>query len=190
MADALKLAEATAAAVAAENATGAPAELLIAQWAIESSNGERAPGQNYFGIKAYPGCYGTQLLRTREWFTDVELAEFLSKGHGRTAVFDAGNTVITSGGRRKYIVHDLFATFPSVAACFEKRAQLFRAGKYKQFADAYDQDHDLEKLIRGISPVYATDPNYGDALLGIIRQQNVLTALAAARAPGSGGTVA
>lgn len=179
--DPAKLTEATESAVAAERATGAPAELLLAQWALESAWGDHQPGFNCFGIKQYAGCYGRQLLRTREWFTKSEVADFLAKGDGRSATLDPTSTAVTDSGREKYIVEDYFATFPTLAACFEKRAQLFKAGRYKQFADAFEQDGDLGKLIKGIGPIYATAPDYATTLLKIINQKNVSSQIAAAR---------
>lgn len=182
--DPSKLIEATEAAVAAERATGAPAELLLAQWALESSWGDHAPGNNCFGLKSYPGCYGRQLLHTSEWFTGAGVAYFLASDPGRMAEIDPKSTVITSEGRQKYKVTDYFATFPTLAACFERRAQLFRLGSYKVFADEYDKDNNLVKLVKGIATVYATDPHYGETLLKIIGQGNVQMALTQAR----GGT--
>lgn len=181
MSDPLKLAEATAAAVSAENLTGAPAELLLAQWALESGWGDHSPGNNCFGVKTYPGCYGRQLLKTPEWFTDAEAKDFLARGDGRTAVADPLSTFVTAQGRRKYACQDWFATFPTLAACFTKRALLFSAGRYKQFGDAYSQDRDLPKLIKGIAPIYATAPDYGSTLLKLIGQGNVQAALNVAR---------
>jgi flagellum-specific peptidoglycan hydrolase FlgJ len=179
--DPSKLTEATEAAVAAERATGAPAELLLAQWALETSWGDHSPGNNCVGLKIYPGCYGRQLLTTHEWFTGQELAYFLSNEPGRTATQDASNTTTTERGRMRYIVKDWFATFPTLAACFERRAQLFNMGKYKIFAEAFKKDRDLVKLIISIAPIYATDPQYGPTLLKIIGQQNVEMALGKAR---------
>jgi hypothetical protein len=39
-----------------EQTTGLPAEITVAQWAIESGWGATAPDNNCFGIKAYPAC--------------------------------------------------------------------------------------------------------------------------------------
>jgi flagellum-specific peptidoglycan hydrolase FlgJ len=38
-------------------------------------------------------------------------------------------------------------------------------GPYKQFADQYHQDHDIEAFARGIAGVYATDPEYGNKIM-------------------------
>jgi hypothetical protein len=75
-----------AAAVQAEQSTGCPAEITTAQCILESGYLQHAPGNNCFGIKAYAGCFGTQLIDTHEWFTDAEAAKFLERGQGRAAV--------------------------------------------------------------------------------------------------------
>jgi flagellum-specific peptidoglycan hydrolase FlgJ len=51
-----RLAAAAQSACLCEQTTGLPAEITVAQWAIESGWGASAPGNNCFGIKAYPGC--------------------------------------------------------------------------------------------------------------------------------------
>lgn len=175
------LKEASDAAVIAQNSTGVPAEALMAQAILESGWGQHMPGWNLFGIKIYPNCYGRQLLHTVEWFTGPEVAHFLSGEPGRTAVRDTTSTVITDKGREKYKCQDWFATFPTLAACFERRALMFQMGRYKPFADAYAADHDLTKLIKGIATIYATSPDYADTLLKIIGQRNVTLALSSAR---------
>src|SRR6478672_2840811 len=73
------------AAVASEQSTGCPAELQAAQCILETGWLNHAPGNNCFGIKSYAGAFGRQLLHTREWFTDAELARFLTSADGRTA---------------------------------------------------------------------------------------------------------
>jgi flagellar protein FlgJ len=174
-----ELRQAVNAAVACEAHTGVPAELLVAQWALESGWGKHAPGNNCFGIKAYPGCYGWQLLQTREWFTDAELTKFLAGDSARTAVLVGA----ANSSRAEYSVRDWFATFPSLAACFDRRAQLFLVGRYKPFAEQFLKDGNVEALVRGIAPIYATAPDYAENILAILRNQNVQFALNAARPP-------
>jgi flagellum-specific peptidoglycan hydrolase FlgJ len=43
-----------------------PGLLTLAQWALESGWGTKQPGNNCFGIKAYPNCYAVQYLNTWE----------------------------------------------------------------------------------------------------------------------------
>ena len=169
------------AAVASERATGCPAELQAAQCILETGWLKHAPGNNCFGIKCYDGAHGRQLLRTREWFTDAEAARFLATGGGRTAeVTDPVQQ--DARGRKLYNVADWFATFATLGDCFSRRAAMFAAGRYAPFAEAYKAGGSLEDLVRGIAPIYATDPNYANAVLALIRNGDVQAAIAAARA--------
>lgn len=160
--------------------TGCPGELLLAQWALETGWGKYSPGNNCFGIKEYPGCYGRQSLWTFEWFTAPQLEAWLKKD-GRKAVETGEVRPGGLGTSRKYRVMDWFATFPSTADCFNRRAALFYSGAYKPYADRYQKDHDLKALAKGIGPIYATDPLYADVLYKLMTQANVTTALAKER---------
>lgn len=54
------------AAMAGANATGIPASVTLAQWALESGWGAHEPGNNPFGIKAIAG-YTSEMLPTHEY---------------------------------------------------------------------------------------------------------------------------
>jgi flagellar protein FlgJ len=168
------------AAVASERSTGCPAELQAAQCILETGWLKHAPGDNCFGIKYYDGASGRQLLTTREWFTDAEAARFLASADGRTAEV-AQPVQQDAHGRKLYHVQDWFATFPSLGDCFAHRAALFSAGRYAPLAAAYKAGGSLEDLVRGIAPLYATDPAYADRLLALIGNAEVAAAIAAAR---------
>ena len=62
----LRLKQAAHDAVICEIGTRLPAELTVAQWALESGWGSHQPGDNCFGIKVYDGCFGVQSLQTIE----------------------------------------------------------------------------------------------------------------------------
>lgn len=168
------------AAVSCQKSLNVPAEVMVAQWAIESGWGKHSPGNNCFGIKLYPGA-PRQLLKTREWFTDAELVKFLKLNDGRAAEL-AKPIQENANGRKLYIVWDWFARFPDLAACFRKRALLFSVGRYERHLKAWQQDGDVEKLVKGIGPIYATDPRYAESVLRVIRMPEVTAALAKARA--------
>jgi flagellum-specific peptidoglycan hydrolase FlgJ len=145
--------QAAASAVACEHATKVPAELALAQWALESGWGAHQPGNNCFGIKAYAGCFGVQRLTTVEF----------ARGTPMSVVAD-------------------FATFPTLDACFQKHASLFiQTQTYAAAWARYLISHDLNTLIRQIAPVYATDPSYAEKLLRIISIPEVAASLAAVR---------
>jgi flagellum-specific peptidoglycan hydrolase FlgJ len=147
------LRQAALSAVEGERKAGVPAELTVAQWALESKWGSRQPGNNCFGIKAYPGCFGVQLLQTFE---------------------------VVNGVRVPLV--ERFATFPSLAACFVKHASLFTSGKpYAQAWAQYREARNLEVFIRQVGAIYATDPHYAEILLKIIAMPEVRDCLAELR---------
>jgi flagellum-specific peptidoglycan hydrolase FlgJ len=156
------------AALAAERATGCPAELTVAQCVLESGYLTHAPGNNCFGIKSYEGCFGTQLLDTSEWLTSDEAAHFVARGEGRSAilVLPARSRM---NGRKLYACRDVFATFPTLAHCFAYHGELLQRGVYRDAWERYQRDHDLDALIRGVARHYATDPQYALVVAQIAR---------------------
>jgi len=148
-----------------------PARFLAAQCVLESGCLEFAPGNNPFGIKAYPGCSGKQLLRTTEWFSLPQLGTFLTLDPARTASAHLPTQSRLTDGTTFTLwdVHDWFATFPDLASAFALRVHLAQTPLYKPFGDQYAQDHDLEKLVLATAKVYSTsDP---DAYANLIMQQ-------------------
>lgn len=170
------------AAVKTEKLTGCPAELLLAQWALESNFGINAPGYNSFGFKSYPGGFGRQLLKSFEYFTIAERDTFLALGDNRTAEVQ----VITpdANGRLKYQVRDWFAVFESTLTCFLHRAARFEAGRHLPFVEAYFQTKSLPDLFLGVARSgydTAIPEQYAAALLDRSRRPEIIAALAAAR---------
>ena len=146
------LQRAAASSVRCERDLNVPAELTVAQWALESGWGAHQRGNNCFGIKAYPGCFGVQSLPTVEFI-------------------DGTRTVINQP----------FAIFPSLDACFAKHAALLKTGRYGAILAAYSADRNLGLLIAQISAVYATDPNYAKSIASIIAMSAVNEALSKCR---------
>lgn len=131
-----------------ERATGLPAEITVAQWAIESGWGAASPGNNCFGIKAYPGCE-VQRFPTQE---------------------------VIAGERMTLTLE--FAAFDSLQACFEKHARLIKCGApYARAWAHYCASKDLVTLVDEIARVYATDPGYAGKLREIISMREVQSAL-------------
>ena len=160
------LAQIAAAAVTCETETGFPAEISTAQCILESAWLTRmAAPFNCFGIKATDSnqayCITHEYLNG-SWET-CKLA---------------------------------FESYPDLAACFAAHARLILSGKpYRVAWEQYLTDdpflrasqsasHRLDELIRGIAPVYATDPNYAGELLTLAHGPHVTAALVAARAKG------
>ncbi len=152
-AQSVRLNDAASSSVRCESATKVPAELTISQWALESGWGAHQPGNNCFGIKAYAGCYGVQRLQTVE---------------------------VIAGVRTPLLAN--FATFPSLAACFDKHALLIAQDRaYAPAWQQYVKARDLPKFLRQIASVYATDPRYADDLLNVLAMPEVKDRLAACR---------
>jgi flagellum-specific peptidoglycan hydrolase FlgJ len=140
-------------AVRLEQQTACPAQLLIAQWAIESKWGEKPVGHaNYFGVK--------RAARHTQWCT-VTTREVVN-GHS--------------------VIENLeFADYDSLADSCRDYAWLITNGApYRAAWDQYQQDHDLLSLITVVSHVYATDPEYARLVGAISGQANVVEAVVAA----------
>ena len=149
----LELKLAASSSTRCERLTKLPAEVTLAQWALESGWGTHQPGNNCFGIKEYQGCSGTQLLSTCEVVNGVRVS-----------------------------VKQNFAVFPSLDACFEKHADLLTTGKpYVAAWLQYLKSRDFKTLIRQIAPIYSTAPNYADVLMSIIMMPSVQACLTESR---------
>jgi len=133
-----------------EQETGCPAQLLIAQWAIESKWGEKPVGHaNYFGIK--------RAARHTQWCT-VTTRE------------------VVNG---KSIIENLeFADYDSLEDSCRDYAWLITNGTpYRNPWEQYQKARDLPALIAGVACVYATDPNYLHLATVIADQTNVKLAI-------------
>ena len=140
-------------AVECEETSGVPAELTVAQWAVESGWGAHQPGNNCFGIKAYAGCYGVETLETCE----------------------------VIGGVTKNVERE-FAMFPTLTACFQEHARLIcEAAPYQKAWDEYKHSKSIAELVKQIAPIYATAPSYAKTLLRVIGMPEVQGAIKTAR---------
>ena len=158
-----RLREVARLAVALEAQTGCPAQLLIAQWALESRWGSKPAGNsNYFGIK-------------------------LSDRHTQSCVVMTREVI---GGRS--VLQDLkFADYGSLGDSCKDYAWLITQGApYRTAWMRYQNDHDLHALIAVVAATYATDPNYTQLVATIASQGNVAQAIAEARQKASTNTEA
>jgi flagellum-specific peptidoglycan hydrolase FlgJ len=133
-----------------EKQTGFPAQITLAQAILETGWGQSQPGNNCFGIKAYKGCCGIQLLDTWEVINDKRVNQ-----------------------------KSAFATFPTLAACFTKHALLLATGA--QYQEAFRRfkalpNHSIQDLACDIAKHYATDPDYCEKLIKIMRMPEVKSA--------------
>ena len=149
-----RLKEVTAIAVALDAQTGCPAQLLIAQWALESEWGAKPAGNNnFFGIKKSDRHKLCCTVATRE---------------------------VVNG---KSTVQDLqFADYDSLEDSCRDYAWLITNGApYHAAWRQYLNDRDLHTLIAAVARVYATDPGYEQLVAMIAGQENVAQAIAEAR---------
>jgi flagellum-specific peptidoglycan hydrolase FlgJ len=150
-------------AVRIEQKTGCPAQLMIAQWAIESQWGEKPVGHaNYFGIKRASRHMKWCTITTREVVNGQSVIENLE-----------------------------FADYDSLEDSCRNCAWLITNGSpYHVAWEQYQKDRDLPSLISAVARVYATDPAYANLIETIARQRNVLGAIGQATGENSPLTTA
>lgn len=126
------------AAQACQRATGIPSSFTIAQAALESSWGEKAPGCNLFGIKADKGWSGpVVLVATHEYINGV-----------------------------KTPVTDKFRCYKSWLESITDHALFFR--RNPRYADCFKETtgHGWARAVAKAG--YATAPGYGDQLIAVM----------------------
>lgn len=141
-------------AVRLEQETGCPAQLMIAQWAIESAWGEKPVGHaNYFGVKKADRHTRCCTVTTREVINGKSVVENLE-----------------------------FADYDSLEdSCRDYAWLITRGAPYRAAWDQYQKDTDLHALIAAVALVYATDPGYARLVTQLADQTNVSQAIADAR---------
>jgi flagellum-specific peptidoglycan hydrolase FlgJ len=140
-------------AVRLEQETDCPAQLLIAQWAIESKWGEKPVGQaNYFGVKRAARHAKWCAVTTREVVNGKSVIENLE-----------------------------FADYNSLEdSCRDYGWLITNGAPYQAAWEQYQKDRDLPSLIAAVARVYATDPTYAHLAAAIASQMNLKQAIAAA----------
>jgi len=148
------LVQAARAAVECERETGCPAEVSVAQWALESAWGKRAPGNNCFGIKDTDRYPDSRYVVTKEYLN----------GEWRTMKL-------------------AFEVYPTLKDCFIDHACLITRLKscYGPAWLQYLEDRDLDAYIDGISRYYATDPQYAVKIKKIAHNPRISAAIAKER---------
>jgi flagellum-specific peptidoglycan hydrolase FlgJ len=141
-------------AVRLDQETACPAQLLIAQWAIESKWGEKPVGHaNYFGVKRAARHTQWCAVATREVVDGEPVLENLE-----------------------------FADYDSLEDSCRDYAWLITQGApYRAAWEQYQQDRDLHALIAAVAGTYATDTNYAQLATAIAGQANVAQAIAGAQ---------
>jgi len=125
-------------AQACQRATGIPASFTIAQAALESGWGSRAPGNNLFGVKADKAWNGpTVNVPTHEVIKGVRIA-----------------------------ITDKFRAYPNWAACVLDRAAFFKANP--RYATCFREKTGEGWARAVAAAGYATDPNYAASLIAVM----------------------
>jgi flagellum-specific peptidoglycan hydrolase FlgJ len=163
-------------AVRLERETGCPAQLLIAQWAIESKWGEKPVGHaNYFGIKRAARHTKWCTVTTEEVFTPAQLETW----NGQHTTKPARIIATLPDGRLRVGVDDEFADYDSLDASCQDYAWLITHGApYRQAWQQYQQDKNLPGLIGGVARMYATAPRYAELAEEVAAQSNIVKAIA------------
>jgi flagellar protein FlgJ len=131
------------AAQACMQRTGIPASITLAQAALESSWGSRAPGNNLFGIKA-----------DRSWT-------------GATVSFQTTEHL----GGKDVSLTDKFRAYSSYAESMVDHAKFLLANP--RYGPCFKQIDGIGWARALQAAGYATDPDYADKLIATIRARNL-----------------
>lgn len=181
----VSLKEIAEAAVEVERTTSYPAEVLIAQWALESGWGKKVSGKNnYFGITYRP--LWPDKTKRHTAFDWVVTREVLTKQQIDRLDKDEKARIQTATGRHdgKFDVklERRFASYPSLADGITDYVKMLTSvERYQPAWKRYLDDSDHLAFLDGIAAAgYATDPNYASTLRVLAQQGNVKSALATA----------
>lgn len=143
-------------ALKCEKETGIPALFTLAQAAVESGWGEKAPGNMLFGIKAGTSWKGSrQLITTKEVHSD------------KKAIYPEVISITPrADGKYTYVVKDWFRAYDSPAESFIDHGRFLTGNK--RYANAF-QTTDPKLFADNVAGAgYATDPNYAKTIKSII----------------------
>lgn len=140
----------------AQNKTGVPALVTMAQAALETGWGSTVVGNMMFGIKDSDGINGNeQLLTTTEYFNNPDKK------------FPVIISVVKVGAKLwKYKIKDWFRKYKSPEDSFADHGRLLASSKY--YSEAMKNTNDPYKFASLIAPSYATDPQYASKLHKLI----------------------
>lgn len=132
------------AAIASEQKYGVPAELTLAQAALESGwAASPIGGYNIFGIKG-SGPAGKTSVNTKEFYDGKWVS-----------------------------VKDGFAKYHNFAEAMERHGKLFHNGYYDKAVEQFSQDRSTYAFIDNIQGIYATDPRYSQKIKSIIEDYDL-----------------
>ncbi len=148
-------------ALKTQEKTGISAVAILAQAALESGWGEKAPGNMFFGIKAK----ASDPKSKRQLITTTEYLSSPDKGSLFPEVI-----LITQVNSKlwKYKVKDWFRQYKSPKGSFDDHAKFFL--KYKRYAKALKVGKDPYAFFQEIALAgYATSPAYFELLTKVAR---------------------
>lgn len=137
------------------------AKFITAQAALESGWGERAIGNNLFGITKGSWTGKTRLVTTTEYFKSPDK---------KFAPPEEVLSVEKVGDRYKYRVKRLFRDYESIRDCLVDHLAILKKDRYK---DAWPYRHDpylfAEKISDSVGAKYATSPDYARTMHAMIK---------------------
>lgn len=143
--------------------TGIPATFTLAQGAIESAWGEKAIGNNIFGITAGNSWSGKkQLVKTTEYLDGPNHSSDFLRVYSITPPHTPGNKT----NKYKYIVDRWFRDYDDIQQCFDDHFKVLLDPRYKE---AFKYKSDAKKFASEIAKAgYATGTNYQKLLHSVI----------------------
>lgn len=139
--------------------TGISSVFTLAQAALESGWGEKAIGNNFFGVKANrtTPMNKKQLIKTKE-VLKTNSAYF-------PEIFSIKQR---ADGKYDYVVKDWFRKYDTPEECFTDHANFFFENK--RYSKALEYRSDPYKFAKEIAKAgYATAPNYAEVLVSVIK---------------------
>ena len=167
-------------AVAAERATGFPAEATVAQWSVESGWGQRETGaNNCWGLTRDVAPERPQAwCDTTERLTYAQIAQLDPDEKARVRhIKDLGDGFHSVDLQRR------FPSFDSLGQALDCYVHLITTGhRYQGAWQAYQVDHSLDRLLTGIAKAgYATGAAYEVLLKQNAHGSHIPIAVQAAR---------
>jgi len=135
---------------------GIPPLVTLAQAALESQWGKKAPGNNFFGYTAPSGYDGKrQLLKTIEYHSSPNIK------------YPVVIKITDVGDKYKYVVKRWFKAYPTATESFSDYAALIKNAD--RYSPAFEFKNDPEKFFAEIFKAgYATSPEYYNLVLSVM----------------------
>lgn len=140
-----------------EAKTGFHYLIPLTQGALESGWGQKAVGNNFFGIKDTDGVNGNEQL--------ITTTEYLSTDKVKFPVI---LKIVKAGNKFKYTVKDYFRKYPSAEVAFTDHVNFFL--KNPRYAKAVKVKNVPEIFFDEIAKAgYATAPDYAEQLKQVMK---------------------